>query len=156
MDVILNLKKNANLGLKSKPKASEKKIPCPKVDFLEFHNSLGHPNFAITRETAKAHGINLEGPADAPCAPCAISKAQKKPISKKETIPKASLPVQHLFIDISGTKYNSIGGNMFWLLVLDDAMNNAFSYFLKEKSKTSEVMIPFLKSLHAHFGHGVQ
>ena len=45
---------------------------------------------------------------------------------------------------------------MHWLLVLDDCTDNGFSFFLKEKSQTSEVMIPFLKLLERHFGKGVK
>ncbi|MCP4747478.1 MAG: transposase family protein, partial [Desulfobacteraceae bacterium] len=45
---------------------------------------------------------------------------------------------------------------MHWLLVLDDCTDNGFSYFLKEKSQTSAVLIPFLKSLERHFGRAVK
>jgi len=40
--------------------------------------------------------------------------------------------------------------------VLDDCTDNGFSFFLKEKSQTSEIMIPFLKLLERRFGRGVK
>ena len=98
-EVISNLDKIANLSLESKPKPSKKEMSPPKVDFLEFHEAIGHPNFAITRVTANAHGIDLKGHDDAPCASCAILKAQKKPVSKKEACPKVTLPAERLFLD---------------------------------------------------------
>ena len=148
VDVISKPTEIAHYGLETKPEASEMKISPPKVNFHEFHESIGHPNNAITRNTAKAHGIDLEGPGDKLCASCVLSKAQKKPISKQETLPKAKLPAERLFLNISGSKNKSLGGNKFWLLVLDDVTDNSFSFFLTEKSQTTEVMLPFLKLLH--------
>ena len=88
VDVISKLTEIANYDLEKKPEASEMKIPPPKVNFHAFHKSIGHPNNSMSRTTAKAHGINLEGPGDEPCASCLLSKAQKKPISKQETFLK--------------------------------------------------------------------
>ncbi len=47
----------------------------------EYHEKLGHPNFALTRATAKAQNIKLEGPPQ-PCSVRALSKAKQKRISK--------------------------------------------------------------------------
>ena len=77
MDVISKPTEIAHYGLELKSKASDMKISPPKVNFHKFHESIGHPNNAITRNTAKAHGIDLEGPGDEPCASCVILKAQK-------------------------------------------------------------------------------
>ena len=118
------------------------------TDVHQYHEEIGHPNMAVTQETAKARGVKLEGQ-DQPCSSCAVSKAQKKKISKKEAKSRAELPAERLFLDISSQHYPSLGGNKHWLLALDDYSDQAFSFFLKEKSQTSEVVIPFLKSLHA-------
>ncbi|MCP4748317.1 MAG: transposase family protein [Desulfobacteraceae bacterium] len=106
--------------------------------------------------TANAQNIKLEGPADVPCVSCAIRKARKKRISKQNLVSRSKIPGERLFLNISSQKISSLGGNMHWLLVLDDCTDNGFSFFLKEKSQTSEVMIPFLKLLERHFGKGVK
>ncbi len=36
--------------------------------------------------------------------------------------------------------------------LLDDATDNAFSYFLKTRDQLSSIMIPFVKGLNAHHG----
>jgi len=39
------------------------------------------------------------------------------------------------------------GKSKFWLLVMDDATDYCWSFFLKVKSETAEVMINFIKKL---------
>ena len=34
----------------------------PKISINEYHEEIGHPNFALTCATAKAQNIKLEGP----------------------------------------------------------------------------------------------
>ncbi len=70
-------------------------------------------------------------------------------------MPQAKKAAECLFVDISSQPHRSLGGNKHWLLVVDDATDNCFSFFLKSKDKTAKVLIPFLKDLHARFGHGV-
>ncbi len=41
----------------------------------------------------------------------------------------------------------SYGKSKFWLLVVDDATNYCWSFFLKAKSDTAEVMVNFIKKL---------
>ncbi len=47
-----------------------------KILIKEYHEEIGHPNFSLTRATAKAQNIKLEGPLK-PCSACGISKAKK-------------------------------------------------------------------------------
>jgi len=54
---------------------------------------------------------------------------------------------ERLFIDISLTEHESYGKAKFWLLVVGDATNLYWSYFLKSKSKTMQVMINLIKEL---------
>jgi len=54
---------------------------------------------------------------------------------------------ERLFIDISLTEHESYGKAKFWLLVVGDVTNLCWSYFLKSKSKTTQVMIDLSKEL---------
>jgi hypothetical protein len=94
----------------------------------EYHEQLGHPSMDTTKQTAKARGINLIGPTY-PCKDCAIGKGKQKRVSK-ESVPRSTVPGEKLFIDISSPKQASIGGSKHWLLVLDDATDCPFSFFL--------------------------
>jgi hypothetical protein len=143
----------SNLGATYVPKSDENDLIRNRQ---VYHAEIGHPNMQTTIMTANAQNIKLEGPADVPCVSCAIGKARKKRISKQNLVSRSKIPGERLFLDISSQKVSSLGGNMHWLLVLDDCTDNGFSFFLKEKSQTSEVMIPFLKLLERHFGKGVK
>jgi len=52
-----------------------------------------------------------------------------------------------LFINISLTEHKSYGKAKFWLLVVDNATNFCWSFFLKSKSETKKVMIDLIKEL---------
>ena len=157
--MISNADKITNLATSTGPHLieddeAEESAP-PKTSINEYHEEIGHPSFATTRATAKANNVELAGQTK-PCDTCAISKAQQKKISKTETVPRAKKPAERLFLDISSQPHRSLGGNKHWLLVVDDATDNCFSFFLKSKDKTAEVLIPFLKDLHARLGRGME
>jgi len=51
-------------------------------------------------------------------------------------------------VDISSTENKSYGKKRFWLLVvLDDATDYCWSFFLKQKSKTGKVLMDLIKRL---------
>ncbi len=79
------------------------------MPIIEYHEELGHHNFALTRVTAKAQNIKLEGPSK-PCSACALSKAKQKCISKSDIKPQAKKPAEWIFLDISSQKKLSLGG----------------------------------------------
>ena len=51
VDVISKPTEIAHYGLEKKPEASDTKIPLPRINFHKFHESIGHPNNSITRNT---------------------------------------------------------------------------------------------------------
>jgi len=53
-----------------------------------------------------------------------------------------------LFIDISSTEHKHYGKAKFWLLIVDDATDFCWSFFLKSKSETKQVMIALIKELN--------
>jgi len=50
-------------------------------------------------------------------------------------------------VDISLTENKSFGKKRFWLLVVDDATDYCWSFFLKEKSETGKVLMDLIKRL---------
>jgi len=53
--------------------------------------------------------------------------------TNKEPLAQSKTPSKRLFIDVSSIKDQSFGGSKFWLLVVDDATNLAFIFFLSQK-----------------------
>ena len=53
-----------------------------------------------------------------------------------------------MYIDISSIKKHSYEGSKFWVLIMDDFMKMKWSIFLKKKSKLTDKIIPFLKTMH--------
>jgi len=99
----------------------------------------------ITAKTAKFYGWKLTGrPED--CESCELAKARQKNLSK-EKVDRCENKGERLFLDISSTEYTSYGKSKFWLLVMDDATDYCWSFFLKAKSDTAEVMVNFIKRL---------
>ena len=80
------------------------------------------------------------------CEDCSLSKARQKNL-EKETKERSSIPGERLFVDISSVKTESFGGSKFWLLVLDDASDYCWSYFLKKKSDLSLTVRGLIKDL---------
>jgi len=128
---------------KAKPVKSSVKEKA--ININEYHCALGHPCEATTRATAKAFGVRLVGQFK-PCEDCALGKAKAKKISKVQ-VKRASKPGSRLCIDISSPSTKSIGGKSHWLLVVDDCTDYAWSFFLKQKSETKDIMIALIKEL---------
>ena len=52
-----------------------------------------------------------------------------------------------MYLDISSIKGDSYGGKKFWLLIVDEATDNCWSYFLKQKSDAAKKVVEFIKDL---------
>ena len=59
-------------------------------------------------------------------------------------------PAQSLFLDISSVNHRFLGGNKFWLLIVDDFTHMKWSFFLKAKSDLSDTVLRFLAKLCGH------
>ena len=117
----------------------------PKVQFKTLHHKLGHASRESVKATASHFGWELTGELEK-CTACAVGKTKRKKLNR-ELQPKSSVPGERLFLDISSVKATSIGGAKFWLLVLDDATDMCWSFFLKEKSELAEVVLQLLLDL---------
>ena len=111
-----------------------------------FHQVLGHMNDECTKKTAKYYDIELQGKLE-PCEKCLIGKARQKNVLKETTTEKSKTPGHRLYIDISSIKSESFGKKKFWLLIVDEATDNCWSYFLKQKSQTAKTVAEFVQNL---------
>ena len=66
-----------------------------------------------------------------------------------EPIERSKVPGERLFLDISLVKSQSFDGSKFWLLILDDATDHCWSYFLKRKKDLSSTVRNLIKDLKA-------
>jgi hypothetical protein len=112
-----------------------------------YHHMIGHINEVYLRKTAKYYGILLTGTLT-PCVQCTLAKNHNTPLPK-HTVPHSTVPGERIFDNISHLSYPSIpvGGNKYWLLLLDDATNMVWSYFIKQKSDAPTLILQFLRSM---------
>ena len=106
---------------------------------------------AVTRSTAAANNIKLITPksTDQPqhsCYSCALGKAHQKNVPKQR-IARSTKIGERFFMDISSPRQKSKGGAHHWLLLIDDASDMCFSFFLATKDLQTSVLIPFFKDL---------
>ena len=99
-----------------------------KIPIKVFHGIFGHHSMASTKSTAKYYGIKLMGSMQ-DCEDCLQGKARQKNVGKGTEEKRATKPGHRLFFDISSIKNTSYGGSKFWLLLVDDATDQCFSYF---------------------------
>ncbi len=55
-------------------------------------------------------------------------------------------------MDISSIKYESLEKAKFWLLLIDDATDNCFSFFMKQKSELNKTVRDLVNNLKAQQG----
>jgi hypothetical protein len=99
-----------------------------------------------TKQTAKYYGVDLTGSTE-DCEDCGLGKARQKNVGKGNEDKQATIQGYCVFFDISSIKNTSFGGAKFWLLIVDDATDQNFSYFLKKKSDTAQTIVNLVKHL---------
>jgi ribosomal protein L31 len=112
-----------------------------KMDINKFHSIAGHVHEKSLRATTNYYGIVLQGQLK-PCIQCTLAKIHKTPISK-DTVVRSTVPGERIYIDISKLSHPSTIGSKFWLLVVDDATDFTWSFFLKAKSDTTDTLVSF-------------
>ena len=78
------------------------------------------------------------------CVDCDMAKAKQLNLNK-EMVPQSAVPREHLFIDISSTEAESYGKSKYWLLVIDNATDYCWSFFLRQKTKLQIESLNWLK-----------
>ena len=109
---------------------------------------LGHVSENYLRQTAKKENwflVNSFKVCDACC------KAKNRQMNVPQAVSHtATKPAERLFLDISFVNHRSLGGNKFWLLIVDDLTRMKWSFFLKAKSDLSSTVLRFLAKLQGH------
>ena len=83
-----------------------------------------------------------------------LCMGKTKPSNKRnQPIEQSNVNGKKLFIDISSPSAKSVGIKYHWLLVLSDCSDNAWSYFLKEKSYLKLNVLALIKRLEAKHGY---
>ena len=79
-----------------------------------------------------------------PCGACALAKAKQKKV-KSVTTTRAQKPGERLFVDLCGPYTETVGGNYYWMLAVDDYTGYKWSKFMKDKSDVGEHLKPILQ-----------
>jgi hypothetical protein len=114
-------------------------------DINRMHRVFNHASESVLRKTAEHNGWKITGKFET-CKDCSESNAKQKGV-QKVTADRSVVPGERLFIDITSIKKKSIGGSKFWLVVVDDATNFTWSFFLKQKNHAADAVINLLKKL---------
>lgn len=106
-----------------------------------FHDFLSHVGEQAICDTAPQLGVRLTG-TPRKCEHWAMAKAKQKNVNKEVDCDKLSvIPGERLSFDVSSVKKISLGGSKFWLLIVDEATDVCWSFFLMRKSDLSENML---------------
>ncbi|GKD05912.1 retrovirus-related pol polyprotein from transposon TNT 1-94, partial [Tanacetum coccineum] len=117
-----------------------------------WHRHLSHLNFNTINLLSKNNIITglpkLKFVKDHLCSSCELGKAKRKTFHTKTT------PLQLLHMDLCGPmRVESINGKKYVLIIVDDYSRYTWTYFLRSKDETLEVLIDFLRlvqrGLHA-------
>ena len=118
-----------------------------RLDYVRAHQMLGHPGRnKLLGTTERLHWHLNERHAES-CEDCLKGKAKRLNVNK-ESKNHSKIPGERLMIDISSvkTKNNKKVGR-FWLLVVDEATDMKWSFFLKKKSDQVKLLVGFIKNL---------
>ena len=125
------------------------------LDINKFHKILGHMGESKVKNIAKKHNIKLMGEMK-PCTDCAKAKIKKAKLPKfVDADKKAKLPGERLYFDISSVKTESLSGRKYWLLIVDEATDHCWSFFLKKKSESSKVLKDLIMNLKSRYNTAV-
>jgi hypothetical protein len=124
------------------------------IDVNMLHKAIGHPREDTTRKTAAHYNLKLKNKLE-PCLDCAEGKSQQKDVNKTSKV-SSDVPGEHLMIDISSIKKKSFGSKKFWLLVLNDCADKAWSFFLRHKDDQVEVLVEHINELKSKYGKVVK
>nr|GEV69221.1 retrovirus-related Pol polyprotein from transposon TNT 1-94 [Tanacetum cinerariifolium] len=114
-----------------------------------WHRRLSHLNFNTINLLSKNDivvGIpKLKFVKDHLCSSCKLGKAKRKSFHTKLT-PSSKRRLQLLHMDLCGPmRVASINGKIYVLVIVDDYSRYTWTYFLRSKDETPEVLINFLR-----------
>ena len=117
-------------------------------NYMTAHGLLGHPGRDLLLGTVERLSWNLSEKKERVCEDCMTGKAKRMDVNK-EAKNRSNVPGERLMIDISSVKTTEQNrkGRKFWLLVVDEASNMKWSFFLRSKAAQVPVMMGFIKGL---------
>ena len=121
-----------------------------EININRYHELLGHVGIEALKNTANKMDLKLTGKF-IKCEDCALSKVRQKNLNK-DHVPRATRKRERLFMDMSSIKHESLGKAKFWLLLIDDATDYCFSFFIKQKSDLSKIVRDLVNNLNAQHG----
>jgi hypothetical protein len=112
-----------------------------RLTLNEAHSLLGHAAIATVKKTAQSYGWIISdlgnGEQEINCQSCTEAKARQANVPKSIRDP-STIPGEWLCMDISSVKKESFGRATFWLLVIDEATDCSWSFFITKKSMTQD------------------
>nr|GFB15455.1 retrovirus-related Pol polyprotein from transposon TNT 1-94 [Tanacetum cinerariifolium] len=114
-----------------------------------WHRRLSHLNFDTINLLSKNDIVvglpKLKFIKDYLCSSCELRKAKRKSFYTKIT-PSLKRRLQLLHMDLCGPmRVASINGKRYVLVIVDDYSRYTWTYFLRSKDETPEVLIDFLR-----------
>nr|GEX31088.1 retrovirus-related Pol polyprotein from transposon TNT 1-94 [Tanacetum cinerariifolium] len=122
-----------------------------------WHRHLSHLNFDTINLLSKNDIViglpKLKFVKDHLCSSCELGKGKRQCFQTKTT-PSSKIRLQLLHMDLCGPmRVESINGKKYVLVIVDDYSRYTWTYFLRSKDETPEVLINFLRlvqrGLHA-------
>ena len=115
------------------------------MDINEAHDIFNHQGKEALQKNCKHLGIKLTGTFQ-PCPGCMYAKAKQKKVNKL-TKERATKSGERLFFDTSGPYPRSLGGNLYWLKIVDDYSRKNWNFLMKKKSEVAQKIIDHIKIL---------
>ena len=116
------------------------------IDINEAHDMFNHLSPDILKKTCKNLNIKLTGTFH-PCPGCMYAKAKQRNVNKFTKL-RATLPGERLFVDTSGPYPRSMGGNTYWLKIVDDYSRKNWNFLMQKKSEVTMNVIEHIQCLH--------
>ncbi|WVZ88961.1 hypothetical protein U9M48_035428 [Paspalum notatum var. saurae] len=114
-----------------------------------WHRRIAHIGMSQLKKVVKKGMVT--GVKDKPCSACQAGK-QVTSHHPMKTCFSTSKPLQLLHMDLFGpTTYESIGGNLYCLVIVDDFTRYTWTLFLGDKSETPDKFKVFAKRAQREF-----
>ena len=120
--------------------------PGKTIFISKFHEMTGHTGEHLLRPTANYMKLKLIERLP-PCEICKKTKIRQRNIPKKKMKKLPTRPGYRIFMDICSFKQVCRGGNIHWLIVVDEFSDYTHRFFLKRKSDQIQVMLIWIRIL---------
>ncbi|GJV31968.1 retrovirus-related pol polyprotein from transposon TNT 1-94 [Tanacetum coccineum] len=116
-----------------------------------WHRRLSHLNFDIINLLSKKHIViglpKLKYVKDQLCSSCELGKANRNTF-KTKIVPSLKERLNLIHMDLCGPMRNeSVNGKKYILVIVDDYSRYTWTYFLRTKDKTPNVLNDVLKMI---------